>query len=174
MFRYYPKISYKIDDYYSVDLVDITTRIKIAEYIKDTSLVNVRDYVIQNGAKPEIVSYNLYGKPTYAYILLLINKIHNLYDEWPRDYTTFRKFIIEKYGSISNSNVVAYWFNGDGVQIQESVWDDLVDAKKYTKTHFEYESDLNDKKSRIKIVNASLIPKFENAIQEILNSTENV
>ena len=95
MFRYYNKVDYKIDEHHSLSSIDITTRTKINDYIFRVGGAGARNYLIQEGERPEGIANRLYGRPSYAYILLLSNNIHNLYDEWPKDSETFKKYIIE-------------------------------------------------------------------------------
>lgn len=175
MFRYYNKVDYKIDQYHSLSAIDITTRTKINDYIFQAGGAGARDYLIAEGERPEGIANRLYGRPSYAYILLLSNNIHNLYDEWPKDSATFKKYIIEKYGSISNArNEIRFYYTGEGFIISQATYESLIDDKKYIKTTYEYESDLNEEKRRIKILQPNLVKRIEVAIQESLYSTENL
>ena len=174
MFRYYNKVDYKIDEYHSLSAIDITTRTKINDYIFRAGGAGARDYLIQEGERPEGIANRLYGRPSYAYILLLSNNIHNLYDEWPKDSETFKKYIIEKYGSITAArSQVRFYYTGDGFITSQSTYESLIDGGKYNETDYEYESRLNEEKRSIKILQPNLVKRIEVAIQESLYSTEN-
>jgi hypothetical protein len=171
MYNFFPKIDYKIDDYDTITFVDITVYAKIKDYISKLKYIQPRPYVIQNGERPDVVSYKLYGNPNYAYIFLVINDITNIYEQWPRDYTTFKNYLIKKYGSLSfTKNTIKYYYTGDRVIVSQQYWNSLSDSKKYRETIYEYESRLNDKKAEIKVMDFSLIIKFETDLQEILNN----
>jgi len=175
MFRYYTKTDYKIDNYHTLSGIDITKRIKINEYILAFGGINARNYTIKEGERPETISSKIYSRPDYAYAILLLNNIHNLYDEWPRDSVAFKNYIVEKYGSITAANSeVAFYYTGDGYVISQELYASISDNDKYTETHYQYEDRLNDEKREIKLMNPSLIRKMEIAIQEIMNSTENL
>jgi hypothetical protein len=172
MLSYYPIIDYSTNKFDKLSVVDITVRTKINEYIRRIAGVGIRNYQIVNGDRPDVVSNKVYGKAQYAYIILLVNEIHNIYDEWPRDSTTFRNYIIEKHGTLNNAlETIAYYYDGDGNYVSQDSWNALTDPKKYVETIYEYELRLNDKKSQIKILDPSLILKVETTIQEILNSS---
>jgi hypothetical protein len=172
MFSYYPIIQYRTSEFDNLSVVDITVRTKINEYIRRIAGVGIRDYQIVNGDRPDVVSNKVYGKPQYAYIVLLVNEIHNIYDEWPRDSTAFRNYIIEKYQSLNYAlETIAYYYDGVGNYISQDTWQTLNDPNKYIETIYEYELRLNDEKAQIKILDPSLILKVETTIQEILNSS---
>lgn len=172
MFSYYPIIDYSTNEFDTLSVVDITVRTKINEYIRRIAGVGIRNYQVVNGDRPDVVSNKVYGKPQYAYIVLLVNEIHNIYDEWPRDSTAFTNYLIEKYGSLNFALTnIAYYYDGDDNYISQDSWQILNDTSKYTESFYEYEIRLNDKKSQIKILDPSLILKVETTIQEILNSS---
>ena len=171
MFRFYPKIQYAVDDYDTLTAIDITKRIKITEYVKNTAVVSSRSYFVQDGELPEHIATKLYSKPTYAYTILLVNEIHNVFEEWPRSDYEFEKYIKNKYGSVELAKgLPTRWFDSNGVQMSLNFWTGIEDDKKYSLNDFEYEEELNNKKKNIKILIPSIIPRIETAIQEILNS----
>jgi hypothetical protein len=173
MFAYYPKVKYDINSFDTVTAIDITIRTKINNYLQRQGIFGARTYTITNGELPEIVSYNLYGKTNYAYILLLVNGIHNMYDEWPRNSDTFKQYIKDRYGSITAAtSTIAHYYTGDGFIVSEVFWNALSDSEKYTENFYELENRKNNEKATIKIVRSDLITKIEMAIQEIMNSAE--
>lgn len=172
MFSYYPIIQYRTSEFDNLSVVDITVRTKINEYIRRIAGVGIRNYQVVDGDRVDIVSNKVYGKPQYAYIVLLVNEIHNIYDEWPRDSTTFRNYIIERYGSLNYAlETIAYYYDGADNYISQDSWNALNDPEKYTETIYEHELELNDRKAQIKILDPSLILRVETTIQEILNSS---
>jgi hypothetical protein len=171
MFNYYPIVDYQVGPFDTLSVVDITVRTKINDYIRRVAGVGIRQYQVVNGDRPDVVSNKVYGKPQYSYIILLVNEIHNIYDEWPRDSVSLKNYIVEKYGSLSYAlGTTAYYYDGAGNVVSQEFWSALNDTAKYTENYYEYESRLNDEKSRINIMDPSLILKVETSIQEILNS----
>jgi hypothetical protein len=171
MFNYYPIVDYQVGQFDKLSVVDITVRTKINEYIRRIAGTGIRKYQIINGDRPDIVSNKIYGKTQYSYIILLMNEIHNIYDEWPRDSVALKNYITEKYGSVRYAiETVAYYYDESGNRISQQSWETLSEPLKYRETLYEYESRLNDEKSRINILDPSMILKVETSIQEILNS----
>jgi hypothetical protein len=171
MYNFFPKIDYKIDNYDSITFVDISVYAKIKDYISKLKYVQPRRYVIQNGERPDVVSYKLYGNPNYAYMILIVNDIINVYDEWPKDFETFKNYIIEKHGSLDYAKTTfKNYFTRDGIIVSQQYWNTIQDSRKYRETIYEYESRLNDEKAEINVLDFSLIIKFETDLQEILNT----
>jgi hypothetical protein len=174
MFKNYKKLSYKVDDYHYLTGVDITQRVKINDRIRTFGATDARNYIILDGEKPEYVAYTFYGNPSYAYAILLLNGIHNMYDEWPRSGETLKKYIIEKYGSLSYAQTnIAYYYVNDIITSQQA-YESSSETDKYSQSIYQYEEYLNNEKRNIKLLDPSLIKKLDVAIREILNSTENL
>jgi hypothetical protein len=171
MFNLYPKIDYKINDFDSLRAVDITISAKIKKYLNSYRAVALRPYIVKNGEFPELVSNRIYGSPKYSYILISVNNIHSIYDDWPKSDAVFSSYIEEKYGSISYALSTNHsWYTGDDHSVSEEYWLSISDSGKYIKTIYQYESDLNDKKANINIMDFRYVIDFESKLQEILVS----
>lgn len=169
-YSFYPKIKYQIDPFTQLRMVDITVSAKIKKALRDYNAIAIRPYTVQNGDRPEVVSNLLYGNPYYDYILLMVNNIENIYDQWPKDDTTFQNYIVEKYGSVQAARTgYKYYYTADGDIVSEEYWQTLTGARKYRETFYEYETRLNDEKSRIRILELPYIVKFESDLQELLS-----
>ena len=171
MFQFYPKTLYLFNDFDYQKVVDLNVSAQISDYVKSyRGSPGVRQYIVSNGERPEVISYKLYGTTKYDYLLLIFNEIESFYDEWPRDDQTLKKYIEKKYGSISAANSVGYWYNSFGDQVSEAFWNTLTDPNKYTKTFYEYEIDLNDEKAKINVFDISLAVRFESNLQELFEN----
>jgi hypothetical protein len=170
MYQYYPKILYRIDEFNDIRMVDITVSTKIKQALKNFNAIAIQPYTIQNGDRPDAVSNILYGTPYYDYILLMVNNIENIYDQWPKDSITFRNYIIEKYGSVANAiNEFKFFYTPDGDIVSEEYWQSIPGTTKFRETAYEYETRLNDEKSRIRVLDLQFIVKFESDLQELLS-----
>ena len=163
MFNLFPKIEYSINEFDTLKVVDIN----VSAYRS----LGLRAYVVKNGELPEIVSNKVYGSPRYSYIIISINNIHSIYDDWPRSDAIFKDFLIEKYGSISTAKTTTHsWYTGNDNTVSEEFWGTLTDANKYYKTIFEFETDLNDAKANINLIDFRYVIDFESRLQELLVS----
>ena len=106
-FQDFNNIKYSI----STNKAGIPSYINIKDYFH---LLRVRDdifkedtlyteYYIQNGERPENVSYKVYGDEQYYWVLLQINDITDYYNQWPLSSSELEKFILKKYGSWSHA-----------------------------------------------------------------------
>ena len=170
IFTYYPKIAYKVDDYNFLQAIDITVVSKIKKQLTEYRGISYRPYVVADGEKPDFISYKFYDNPGYDWVILLTNNIHSIYDEWPRSSEAFSEYIIEKYGSTATAmSTIKYYYD---------VYDNIIDVQEYTslsaanrssKTVYEWELDLNTNKSKIKIINKSLISSIETGLRSIMS-----
>jgi hypothetical protein len=171
MYSFFPKTTLQLDDVgNTIRLVDITKTVRLKEFVKSFRGTYGYPYVVQNGERPDIVANRLYGNPKYEYIILMVNDIESVYDQWPKDSTTLRNYIIEKYGSIGAANAIRTWQNGAGDIVSEEFWLNLNDPKKYRESFYQYEVRLNDNRAFIKAIEFPLIIKFESDLQELLSS----
>lgn len=171
MFQLFPKIDYKVNDYDTIRGVDITVSAKLKRYLKTYRALALRPYIVKDGELPEVISTKIYGSPKYSYVLLIINEVHSLFDDWPKNSITFKKYLIEKYGSIVyTQNTTHSWYTGNDNVVSEEYWSTLSDDKKYFRSIFEYETELNDKKAEINIMDFKFVIDFETKLQELLVS----
>ncbi len=169
MYNFYPKTNFKISEYSSIRLVDITVSARLKKLIAEYEAISINPYAILDGERPDNVSKKLYDSPYYDYIILMVNNITNIYDEWPKNSEVFKEFLIEKYGSISYAmNNYAYFYDDKNHIVSNEYWDTLPGNKKYRETFLQYEVRLNDQKSFIRVVDYPYIVKFESDLQELL------
>jgi hypothetical protein len=175
MFNYYPKVYYRINDFDYLKVRDICIYTKLKDYVARFGSVVSTTYSIQNDETPNYVSYKLYGTPKFDYIILMLNDIRNVYDEWPRNTKDFIDYIEEKYGSLTyaQSNYANY-FTSDGITISKDAWLELVDPGKYYESYYDYEEKINKAKTQIKVMSHSYAISFEVELQEYLNDVREV
>jgi hypothetical protein len=83
-------------------------RAKLRDDISD-NLQFFTKYNIIGEDRPDNVAYKLYGDSTLDWVVLLANNIMNVYDEWPLTENMFEKFLLEKYGSYENLNMLHHY-----------------------------------------------------------------
>jgi Base plate wedge protein 53 len=187
-FQDFKNIKYAI----STNKAGIPSYINIKDYFH---LLRVRDdifkedtlyteYYIQNGERPENVSYKVYGDEQYYWILLQINDITDYYNQWPLSSSEFEKFILKKYGSWSKASDVHHYEtletfddNGNlvipgGVVVGEDYvhiypnkpgsGEDVVELSAFPVpvSNVEYEQRVNEEKSRIVILKDQYISDY--------------
>jgi hypothetical protein len=98
-FSYFPSISYVTDptDLTKIILVkDITIRAKISDYFKNSAITSL-PYTIQDGERPETLSYRIYDRVDLYWTILLFNEIHDPTFEWPLSSAELESKLQKKY-----------------------------------------------------------------------------
>ena len=149
----------------------LATNLTAAGRVRQLSLENAVEfspYVIQEGERPDGVSQKLYGDSKYAWILLLINNIGDIYQDWPKSNATFERYIIQKYGSVQSARVTTHSFvTTDGVVVS------APEASRYgatRKTQYEYEVEKNDGMREINVVVETFIEPLSTEIRRLFAS----
>lgn len=161
----YPKINFKLDSYDSVRAIDITSSIRIKKFIKEYRGIGYSPYVIRDGERPDTVSYKIYKDSTLDWLILLVNDMYNIYDDWPKDQETFNRYIVEKYGSISAaSSEVKYYYDANNNIIDLTTYNSLPSSQKKLESSLDYEQRLNINKSKIRVVQPQYIGAIESQL----------
>ena len=61
-----------------------------------------REYIVQNGLRPERVAFELYGDERFYWVILQINDIDDFWNQWPLNQVELETFITERYGSAAD------------------------------------------------------------------------
>ena len=66
-------------------------------------------YMIIGDERPDNVAEKLYDDPELDWVILYVNNIINVRDEWPLSQASFERFLINKYGSVSGYNAAHHY-----------------------------------------------------------------
>lgn len=75
---------------------DITVRAKISDYFKNSAVTSL-PYTIQDGERPETLSYRIYDRVDLYWTILLFNEIHDPTFEWPLSTAELESKLQKKY-----------------------------------------------------------------------------
>ena len=105
-FDKFPKVKYNVTNaVVNKRYEDVTNVFIRIVYLKDI-LKNVTSYYVyevEDGETPEVLAQMIYEDVGAAWMILYANEILDPQFEWPLDYDSFQKYIIDKYGSIENA-----------------------------------------------------------------------
>ena len=79
-----------------ITIKNIFSRIKLVEKVKGTTTI-FDDFTIQDGDRPDTISYDLYGDPGYDWTILLMNNMVNFYEDWPKSKSALDNYVTYKY-----------------------------------------------------------------------------
>jgi hypothetical protein len=117
-FTRFPKTLYSLNDTSAQILTNILFRFGLEKSLKQNTSYFF-NYNIVEGETPEIIAAKLYGSPNYHWLILLMNEIVDVENEWPLQYDSLQKFINKKYSQseyadTANTSVTgATWARGN-------------------------------------------------------------
>ena len=181
-FSYFKNIDYAVN----ANKAGIPNTIKIKDYF---NLLRVRDdiykedtlyteYYINDGERPDQISYNEYGTEEFYWIIMQINDITDYYNEWPLSQNELNEFILKKYGSYEAAGDIHHYetvetLDDDGNFVLpggQTVPKDflyyypatlgsevILSSAPVGVTNQEYEQRLNEQKSKIYIIQKKYI-----------------
>ena len=180
---------FKIIDYFHL------LRVKDEAFSEATLYV---DYVVQDGERPDQISYNEYGDEQFYWIILQINDIVDYYNQWPLSYKELEEFALRKYGSVEAFDETHHWVTVEtkdadgnvvlpgGMIVYEGFKFEYPATPGSTVylssfptgvSNFDYERNKNEAKSSIQILDPKKIYVFEREVRrygrKLLNDTRN-
>lgn len=97
-FRKFKTIPYAVDGY-SKEAMNIITAAVVKHFNVDKAYV-YQSYVVQAGATPESLAFELYGDAGKYWTILLVNGIVNPFTDWPMDADVLEEWVAAKYGNV--------------------------------------------------------------------------
>lgn len=172
-FTKFPHIVYEFNGKETV-VKDILRRVAfLTEYKPYTDLYQT--YTIIDGDTPQSLAIKFYGIPTYHWIVLMFNEIHNPYFDWPLDTANLDIQCKEHYGPVTMYMTRHYEI--DGAVIGEinsfSKTVQWVSPKEVPfalpVSFYEHEQKLNDERRIIKVLRPELLGEFVTQFEKHIN-----
>jgi len=146
-------------------------------------------YTIDGDDRPEDVAYFYYESVDHTWVVYLSNDILDPYYDWPLPYDKFNAFIKKKYEALSGTtgDAVLAWTQNtqitDNIAFYRNIEDpdikinvdtynldsDLVQGDWEAVRYFQYETELNDDKRVIELLDKRYLPQALREIEDILN-----
>lgn len=168
-------------------LRDITRRVDFTQ----TSLADpylFLPFTIQEGEKPEDVAYYYYGDVKYTWLVYLSAGVIDPYKDWPLDNQQFHSYIIKKYAVLADAtgnvvlnftqntnltrNILYYKNVNDGTIISKDSYTldpNIVQGDWRAIRIYEYESELNESKRVISLIDERYKEQAEKELKELLD-----
>jgi hypothetical protein len=124
----FPRVDYSISEDKNIT-ESVTNIFKRYAILRDV-LSNAGSYVlyeVEDNETPEILAEKVYNDAGAGWMILYANKIIDPQFDWPLSDINFKKYIIEKYGSISNATTTYHHY--------EKVVETRVGDQTYTRTY---------------------------------------
>ena len=187
MFDRWPTVSYDLKkNGKPLELTNITLRFKINELLRDKSAV-IYNIDVNNGERADIIAYKYYGDTKLDWVIFLVNNIIDPQFEWPLDDRSFERYVKGKYGSLEKAKRTVHFYE-KVLREQQVHFDGTIIAKKslrvdketYDLTHpdsrrtvdkYTYEYELNQQRSRIKLLDKRYLVGLLNTYSNIVNQS---
>jgi len=152
-------------------------------------------YSVQNGERPEQISYKEYGDEQFYWVVLQVNDVVDYYTQWPLSEYELQKFMTKKYGSDENQFAVhhhetvetidltgAIVLPGGLVVAEDYVYsypavpgsNNFLTSRPAAVTNYDYERKINDNKREIVLIQKKYIYKFQDEYTDYVNSLTNL
>ena len=170
----------KIED--RIIVKNIFKRSKLRTEI-DQAITAFNYYYIEQGMRPDMVAKDLYDDPELDWVILTINNIINVRDQWPLEHNDLYSYMLEKYGSdekIAEAEIyetrkildeydrvvmpaglqVDKNFSFQYLNFSGQVIKVLSSQVVAPVTNYQYEVRLNDEKRKIRVLKPQFVPLF--------------
>lgn len=102
-FNFFPKTLYNIDDSRGIDsITNLTVNFSFDKNILDSAVLYY-EYDVQDGETPEIVAHKVYGSSEKHWIVLKMNDVYDVKNDWVLDYNSLVESINLKYSNVATS-----------------------------------------------------------------------
>ena len=189
-FRSIPSISYDIwgtepRNYQSV--TNIMKRVKFKpEVLEDIS--EYYPYIVNDGERQDIISFNQYETVAFAYLITLINDVQDPIFDWPLSTQQFEQFIMNKYGSLDSAMTTTKNYyqivraevprteTSERVPevkfiVDETTYNALDITLRTTQTIYDWEDELNNDKKEIRLINPNFIHDIDYQVKQYFTSS---
>lgn len=198
-FQQFPNIQYAI----SANKAGRPSRIAIKDYF---NLLTVRDdiyreetlynpYTVENGERPDQISYKVYGDEQFYWIILQINSVVDYYNQWPLSENELEAFILKKYNGFEGAGEIHHYETVEvrneendlllpaGLRVDENYIFyytagpqqtnvTLSESKPIGITNREYERRLNIEKAQIYILDKKYVWNYSREVSTYGNNLE--
>jgi hypothetical protein len=156
-FKAMPKISYKTGDK-TILTKDIFRRVGLDR--KKNNKLAVNAYYIKDGETPDMLANNFYGSSKYHWILLIVNDIVSVNEEWPKNQELMFTYTESKYGIGNASLDHHYRLTSDISIIVDHDADAITDGTIEAVSNLDYELQLNEEKRQIFVLKPEFLAEF--------------
>ena len=159
-FNKFPYIAYSLDQGQTRFIIrDIFRRVK-ADQAGIQGDLAYYDYDIRDGDTPEILADKIYDNPLLHWVILITNEIIDPRWDWPLPENILYDYIVDKYG-LANIGNAHHYINSAGYTVNSTAPGAIAVS------NYDYETEENEKKRRIKILKPQHVNVFVKSFTEI-------
>jgi hypothetical protein len=164
-FRQFPRTFYNIDNTL-VNIPDIFRRVVPTDLFDNMSYM--LEYDIQDGQKPEHISYDMYDTVDYYWLILVCNNIIDPYHDWPKSQLDLVEFAKQRYGE-ENLNKVNHYVDSTDVNIRVNFDQTKFNLNEISiVTNIQHETNVNESKRRIKLPRTDVVEELAGQFRSLI------
>ena len=171
-FDRFPKGNYILPGTKTFKLVsDLFRRVKIRDKIKNEASIYT-EYFVSSGERPEHIAQKHFGNPELHWVVLITNNIADALYDWPMSFSAFEEYIKDKY---DNAEAIHHYEKVQSSGPQTSIdYSHLIECNStdpgaQAVSNREYEQRIQDKKSRIKLLEPAYLPILIEEFERLMN-----
>ena len=171
-FDRFPKGNYILPGTKTFKLVsDLFRRVKIRDKIKNEASIYT-EYFVTGGERPEHIAQKHFGNPELHWVVLITNNIADALYDWPMSFSAFEEYIADKY---DNAEAIHHYEKVQSSGPQTSIdYSHLIECNStdpgaQAVSNREYEQRIQDKKSRIKLLEPAYLPILIEEFERLMN-----
>ena len=189
-FRSIPSINYDIwgtEPRHYQSVTNIMKRVKFKpEVLEDIS--EYYPYIVRDGERPDIISFQQYETVAFSYLILLINDIQDPIFDWPLSTQQFEQYILNKYGSVNSAMMTTKYYyqiiraevarTGTSERVpevkfivDETTYNALDQTLRKTQTMYDWEDELNNDKKEIRLISPNFIHDIDYQVKQYFTSS---
>jgi len=117
-------------------------------------------YYIDDGNTPEDIAKIFYNNVYYHWVILVVNDIVNVYEEWPKPEAALLDYVRDKYGAATENYDHHYALAEDTSIIVDYDAAKIVSGEYVAISNYQYELELNENKRQISILSPDYLKEF--------------
>jgi hypothetical protein len=157
-FSLHPALLVNFPDGSTKTITDIFRRVSANKFVNNFAAI--QEITVPDGFTVEQVADKYYGRPDYHWVILILNEIIDIRQEWPmydRDLVEYTKL---KYGSTEIYDAHHYrTTDGDNLIVDYDA-EKLASEDIEEVTNIQYEEEMNNKKREIKVLRPEHLYEF--------------
>lgn len=142
-------------------MTDFFRRVRTGKGFSD-SIVGLTPYIVADGETPESLAYQYYGSAFYHWVILLVNDIVDVRQEWPLESGVFDTYVSEKYDDIYGVH------HSIDINTGYTVDADILNPDIVPVTNLEYETEINEAKRSIRLLDPKYLQQFVSTFDSLI------
>lgn len=153
-FERFPLANY--NGVYQIDLTQATT-------VDNSDRRNHIETDVMDGESPELLADRMYDDADMAWVILMYNKMINVFEDWPMSSVSLKNYVTSKY---DDPNAIHHYISAStGLTVDSS----HPDYDRIPVTNLEHENNVNESKRNIKIPLPEVADRIKRQHNELID-----